>query len=107
MVKSFKNLLEKLINAIDETNEQLIKNMLSTEYYFACVEKNVTYEEFYTILSSKWNKVIDEIVSNKDTCMTISEFYCGEKILKQINNIPINSLQTPDVIIKSDFETKR
>ena len=32
MTKSFKNLLENLINSIDETNEELIKNIFSAEY---------------------------------------------------------------------------
>ena len=101
MTKSFKFLLEHLINVIDETNEELINNMLVNEYNFACVNKNVAFETFYTILSNKWNKVIDEISSEKDNCMTISELYYGEKFLKQINNIPTNSFQTPDAVINN------
>jgi len=101
MTKSFKILLEKLINVIDETNEELIKNVISTEYSFACVKQNVTYEAYYTILSNKWNKIIDEIVSDKDSCMTISELYYGEKISKQISNISADSFKTTDSVINN------
>ena len=52
MTKSFKNLLENLINAIDETNEEMIKNIFTTEYKFACIKQNITYDEYYNILSN-------------------------------------------------------
>ena len=101
MTKSFKNLLENLINSIDETNEELIKNIFSAEYVFACVQQNITYDSFYTILSSKWNKIVDELVSEKDNCISISELYHGEKTLKQLNNIPTGSIQTPESVINN------
>ena len=103
MTKTFKNLLENLINAIDETNEEMIKNIFTTEYKFACIKQNVTYDTYYQILNSKWNKIIDNVVSEKDKCMTISELYYADEHLK---NIPVNSLQTADSLIsdaKSHF----
>lgn len=107
MTKTFKNLLENLINVIDETNEELIKNMFITEYKFACIKQNVTYETYYKILSSKWNKIIDEIISDKDKCMTISEIYYAEKNIKNIkninniNNINIDSFESADSLINN------
>jgi len=98
MTKTFKNLIENLIKTIDETNEEMIKNMINSEYNFACVKENVKYEIYYKILSNKWNKIIDELLSEKDNCTTISELYYAEKLSKQINltNEKINN-------IKSDF----
>ena len=52
---------DDVINAIDETNEDVIKNMIGTEYPFSCVKQNVTYEMYYTMLSDRWNKIIDEV----------------------------------------------
>lgn len=103
MTKTFKNLLENLINAIDETNEEMIKNIFLTEYKFACIKQNVTYDTYYQILNSKWNTIIDKMISEKDKCMTISELYYAEEHLK---NIPFNSLQTADTLMndaKSHF----
>jgi len=90
MTKTFKNLLENLINTIDETNEEMIKNVMNTNYDFACVKQNVKFDTYFKILSNKWNKIIDELISNKDNCKTISELYYIEKISKQVSNIPID-----------------
>ena len=109
MTKSFKYLLENLIKAVDDTNEQIIKNMINTEYELACIKQNVTYEIYYLILVEKWNKIIDELIEEKDNSSTISELYYAEKVLKEINNIPINSVQsiqsTNELLnnVKSDF----
>jgi len=93
MTKTFKNLLENLINTIDETNEEMIKNMIDTDYNFACVKQNVKYETYYKILGNKWNKIVDELVSHKDSCKTFSELSYIEKLSKQVNNIPGDSFQ--------------
>ena len=96
-MKTFKNLLENLINTIDETNEEMIKNVMNTNYDFACVKQNVKYDTYFKILSNKWNKIIDELVSNKDSCKTLSELYYIEKLSGQINNIPIGTDQIKNI----------
>jgi hypothetical protein len=100
MTKSFKFLLEKLINVIDETNEEIIKNMISTEYNYSCVKQNVTYEMYYSILSDKWNKIMDDINSDKDNCTTMSELYAIKKISEH-HNISTNSLKSTDNLINN------
>jgi len=105
MTKSFKFLLEKLINSIDETNEEVIKNMLTAEYPYSCVKQNVTYEMYYSMLSKKWNKIIDEVNSDKDNCRTISELYTIKNFSEK-NNISANSFNSIDDVtnnLKSYF----
>ena len=100
MTKSFKFFLEKLINAIDEANEEIIKNMISTEYNFSCVKQNVTYEMYYTILSDKWNKIMDDISSDKDNCATMSELYAIKKISDK-HNISTDSFKSSDAVVNN------
>jgi hypothetical protein len=100
MTKSFKYLLEKLINAIDETNENVIENMIGTEYPFSCVKQNVTYEMYYTMLSSRWNKIIDEVNSDKDNNTSLAELNIMKKFSEK-NNISSGSFKSSDDVINN------
>lgn len=75
MTISCLNVIDKLIDAINETNDIINDTMtdINTKYIYACVKPNVTYQNYQNILNSKWKKIINNFVAEVNGCSKLTQ----------------------------------
>lgn len=67
------NIFERLSDAVDQTNYELIDRMTDPDmkYDLVCVKPDVTYDHYYKVLRKRWNGIVSGLVNNPNRCNTL------------------------------------
>lgn len=67
------NIINMMAKSVDIANDALIKNMTNleiTEPDYVCVMPDLTFDNYYLVLKSHWDKFINDMISRQDMCKT-------------------------------------
>lgn len=88
-----------MAKTVTDVNTEITINMIDPKmnYEYVCIKPNLTYEHFYNLLKTRWEKIVNEHVSKPDKCssniqgiLTLREIASNMKLNK---NTDVKSIQ--------------
>jgi len=85
------SILGEMADQVSELNFGMVKNFVdeSMRYHIVCVRPDVTYEQYYSLLKSSWEKILGRIAHAPEGCRNVERILSFLEILMEDNDIRI------------------